>query len=509
MIKIFYFQSQVQKFFENLDVPPLVIGCICFCLGIVTWHFFHLNWGWLDVVLVAVLLCSLVLTRHPQRATIAVGVLAYLLGAFSLAQANIVAVDSIARLTPAKKQMVTLKGTVSSELFLTADKSTFFLNVHEISQGIRRAKVSGGVFVRLKGRGLYAYGERLTMNGGLYQAPYRSGYRSSCPLFNVDGEKNVKRLGSDSHYAGMSLIYFLKRHIEKMIFLSAEPDTAGLLQALVLGEKDKVPALVRDSMICTGTWHIMVVSGSHTAFVALVLLMVFKVMRISRRMRFTLTIGLSILYCFLTGCSSPVVRSTVMTTVFLSGYLMERKPHFINSMCLACLVILIFDPEQLFNVGFQLSFMSVYFIVGLSPKIEKMFPESFFKKRILAYPLICFCVSLSAWLGTLPLLAYVFGNISLVTVLANMIVVPLATLVLAAGFSLVFIGAIHPMARVMMGKAVEFFMFLLLKINFIFASLPYTFFKIPHIPLAAVYAYYALIFLLFKFLDKSKADSLS
>lgn len=311
--------------------------------------------------------------------------------------------------------------------------------------------------------------------GGLYKPYNYFKRRLACLMLSVSGRSNIKKDGCRKLNLLEATIAHLKLKIEKIISSYVEPRCAQLLCALILGEREKVPSIVRESMIHTGTWHIMVVSGSHTALVALILLILFKMARVPRNIRFCLTIALLIVYCILTGASSSVVRSTVMTGVFLSGFLIERKSHFYNSLAIACLAIVIFDPVQLFDIGFQLSFVSVFFIVWLPSKIKKLFPQKPSQGRILSYTTDCFCVSFSAWLGTAPLIAHAFGNFSSISVLANIVVVPLAMLVMTAGFALVAVGSFFPFFAMPLGHANEFFMFLLIKINFLLERFPFAF----------------------------------
>lgn len=440
-----------------------------------------------------------------MAASILLMCLAFLFGAFDLANSKMLPPHAIARLSPSKKQTVILKGVVDSQPVVANDKAKFVFEVFKAIPDEHSYSVCGKVFVRYQGQGDFSYGDELIIQGGLYKAYPFFKNRSAYPILSVAGSGRIQKTGGQKLHFLKSLTLCLKHEIEKMISSSVEPVSAQLLQALILGEREKVPRVVKDSMIQTGTWHIMVVSGSHTALVALILLILLKVMRVPRRIRFLLTAGLLVIYCILTGASSSVVRATVMTTVFLLGFLIERRPHFYNSLAAAALVILIFDPMQLFDVGFQLSFASVFFIVWLSAKIKKFFPENFFQRRLVSYGINGFCISTSAWLGTAPLIAYVFGNFSPITVLANMIVVPLAMLVMTAGFALVGIGGVLPLFVSYLGLANEFLIFLLVKVNFILARIPFAFLRIPRIPLVAVFGYYFLIFLLFNLPKKTDA----
>jgi competence protein ComEC len=125
-------------------------------------------------------------------------------------------------------------------------------------------------------------------------------------------------------------------------------------------------------------------------------------------------------YCFITGSSNPVVRATVMGIMFLLGFFIKREANIYNILSFAALAIIFFRPNQLFDIGFQLSFVSVISIVFFYPKLSAFFKVDSCKAKAIKFLLEGLLVSFSAWLGTLWLVAYYFKIFSPVTVLANM-----------------------------------------------------------------------------------------
>ncbi|HAJ56493.1 MAG TPA: hypothetical protein DCL35_01850 [Candidatus Omnitrophica bacterium] len=288
----------------------------------------------------------------------------------------------------------------------------------------------------------------------------------------------------------------LKHKIEGLISDRLNPPFSNILSAMVLGERRMVPEDLRQAMMKAGTWHLMVVSGTHTAIVAAIVLLLLKAVRVGRNMRFISAIVLLIVYCLLTGASSSVVRATVMTSVYLLTYLFKRPPNFLNSLAMAALAILIFDPTQLFQVGFQLSFLSVFFIFWLYPGLKNIFPAGIWKSRYLCVPANCFCVSLSACIGTAPLLAHVFNTFSCISIIANIVAAPLAALVMAGGLVLIGFGALLPVCAGPAALSAEFFIFLFVKMNMAFAGLPWASIHVPRTRLFwVVFCYFITLFL--------------
>jgi len=193
--------------------------------------------------------------------------------------------------------------------------------------------------------------------------------------------------------------------------------------------------------------------------------------------RIFLIIPFLIAYCLLTGASTPVLRATLMATVFLSAYLVKRDPDIYNSLSLAAITILLINPKELFNIGFQLSFISVVSIVYLYPKIRRLLRLERIRFRLVRFFGECLAVSLSAWLGTSGLVWHYFRIISPVAPLANIFTVPLASLITLSGFSLVIASLIFPATAAFFASGLEFFIAILLRLNTFLVGLPGAYFS--------------------------------
>jgi competence protein ComEC len=244
---------------------------------------------------------------------------------------------------------------------------------------------------------------------------------------------------------------------------------------MVLGDKKNIPPAVYDSMSKTGTVHILVVSGFNVGIVAFIIMLILKVSRLPRKARYVLAILCVIIYCFATGVQAPVLRATIMAVFLLTGFLIRREPDVRNSFSLAMFFILLTDPRALFSISFQLSFVSVAAIVFLYPKLKAFFRVDYLKLKVFKALAESFLISLSAWLGTLGFIAYYFNFFSPVTVLANLFIVPLATLITLSGFSLVVISLIFPVLAGYFAYANEFFVAMLLAVSSMLVRLPFAY----------------------------------
>jgi competence protein ComEC len=195
-------------------------------------------------------------------------------------------------------------------------------------------------------------------------------------------------------------------------------------------------------------------------------------LRIPRKARHFLVIAALIFYCFITGASTPVVRATVMGVFLILGYILRREPNITNSFSLAVLFILFVDPKALFSISFQLSYISVAAIVYLYPRLRSCLRLERIKIKLLKLIFDGCLVSFSAWLGTMGFIAYYFKIFSPVTLLANIFVVPLATLITLSGLSMVAVALISPFLAGPLASTNEILVIILLKLNTFFINLP-------------------------------------
>ena len=221
--------------------------------------------------------------------------------------------------------------------------------------------------------------------------------------------------------------------------------SASFLRGLLLADRSKIPADVKQSFVETGTIHVLAVSGLHVGVVALMFYGFFGLLRLPRKMSVAATIAGLVFYMFLVGAPPSVVRATIMAIVLLIGPMIERKIDVYQSLSVAALILLLWDSNNLFNVGFQLSFAAVLSIVYFYPMFSRLIErltEHTGRMRFIKPVLQLFAVSLAAQIGTLPFTAYYFDRVSIVSLAANVFVVPAVGLNVMLGFSTLGLSAV-------------------------------------------------------------------
>ena len=208
-------------------------------------------------------------------------------------------------------------------------------------------------------------------------------------------------------------------------------DEAAIAAAMTLGDRREIDSGLREVFSRTGTNHILALSGLHLSI--LFALYGWVVLRACRR-RWTYllgsVVGVALLWGFtlLTAFPVSLVRAAIMLTVMQGAACLRRQTSSLNNLALAALLLLLISPWNLFDIGFQLSFLSVFSIIMFARSVP--LPAAWRRFRWLRALHGLFSVSLVAQLGTAPLVAYYFQTVSLVGLLANFVVVPFSYVIL-------------------------------------------------------------------------------
>ncbi|MDQ3108606.1 MAG: ComEC family competence protein [Bacteroidota bacterium] len=237
----------------------------------------------------------------------------------------------------------------------------------------------------------------------------------------------------------------------------------GVAAALLLGASDHLDPGTIQSYSASGTLHVLSVSGMHVALVYIVLLKLLAPLERRMKMKWlSIFIQLVFLwfYATLTGLCPSVLRSVTMLSVVIAGRAFNRNAHILNSLSASALILLLFNPLLLFDIGFQLSYLAVGGIVMLQPKLESLWePDTnSFKGKILKHCWTLVSVTLVAQVFTFPLGLYYFQQFPLYFILSNLVIIPLSTIVMYAGLFLLIVSPFIIIAKpiaVLFGFLVE------------------------------------------------------
>jgi competence protein ComEC len=404
--------------------------------------------------------------------------------------------DALAQLAGQQPRPANVTGIVTTEPKIEANgNATFLLKLCGAKIENQDIRTDATVFVRWRGRP--NIGDELALFGTVQpiEVPRNPGEfdmraylarRDVKSLFIVRYPENGRILAPGSGFSVLRAAAHSREWMQRILSRDIEnsPDVVGLICGTALGLRHQARDDIEEPFQQTGTLHLFAVAGLHVGIVARLLWTVAMVLRLPRKTATALIIPLLFFYAAITGLHTASVRAAVMSALLLGGIFFDRKVLALNSLAAAAFLILLFDSNQLFTSGFQLSFAVVGTIVLLA---DPMFvrsgrvaaPDPFLPRALLSRArrfrikagrklMRGASVSLAAWIGSLPLIYWYFYLITPVSLVANLVVVPIAYFVLAlamlsliaapisSGLSIIFNNANWLISHVVLGL-VHFF----------------------------------------------------
>lgn len=278
-------------------------------------------------------------------------------------------------------------------------------------------------------------------------------------------------------------------------------------KGIILADRTEMDRETVEDFSKSGLVHILAISGSHMAIIFWLILLLLKPIFPANFRNVPIVISLIFIWLFaiFIDFGSSVIRSCIMITAYYLYVLLQRKPDLLHAMAISGLAILIFDTNQLFDVGFQLSFIAVFGIFWLNEPILKYLPKP--KNNVQNFFVNIISISIAAQLATLTLVIYYFHQYSLISIVANLVVIPfseviivfalLMTILLGFGFEISWLNALYDSGVQLVLKVIHFF-----------ASLDVFFFKNIPMHWSEVIVLFSMIYFLRRFLTRHHLKSL-
>lgn len=272
---------------------------------------------------------------------------------------------------------------------------------------------------------------------------------------------------------------------------------SSVLKSMLIGDKNSIDTDTKDDFVNSGLIHILVISGLHIGFVVLIFLFVFRLLNLPLKVVYFLTIPAIFFYAILTGSNPPAIRAAIMASCILLSFVLNRESLIYNSICLAALIILAYNPQCLFSASMQLSFIATIGIIYFYPKLYS--PFSKIKNKFLKYFIGIFCVTLSVQIPLIPVLMFYFGKVSIISFVANILIIPVVGFIVALSFIFyVFTFVSNIAANVVSVFLSQILTFVFAVIHY-FANLNFSVLqtKVPHF--LEIILYYLIVVFMFEY----------
>ncbi|MCK4979168.1 MAG: ComEC/Rec2 family competence protein, partial [Candidatus Delongbacteria bacterium] len=220
--------------------------------------------------------------------------------------------------------------------------------------------------------------------------------------------------------------------------------SANFMNAIIIGSRESLEKGTIKEFSESGTIHLLAVSGLHVGFLLLILIFFKSIFGYRINIHLVVVTTVLVSYILLTGSSPSVIRAVIMSIIALLSFPMKRKIKILDIIATAGIFSLIIDPNQIFKLGFILSFTAVLSLVVIykfladqtliNSLIQRSGKASYLIKGLL--------VSVSASIGTLPVVLYYFGKFNVFSILANVVLIPITGLNYLMGIILIAINKI-------------------------------------------------------------------
>ena len=286
-----------------------------------------------------------------------------------------------------------------------------------------------------------------------------------------DGES---RLNGFERFIVQPTYDYIMKSLEELI---PEGQERKLSSGVITGERETMSEEVFEAFKTTGTAHILAVSGLNVGLLALVIqicLQRLKVTTVGRWLSFALFVFILLVYCYVTGNSASVKRAAFMSLVLFGGETLGRKTWPVNSLALADILILLFDPLDLLNPGFLMTNGAVLAIFLIYPVfVPAQQQEGGFLRGLAGALLSSVMITLAAIIGVSPVIAYYFGTFSVISILANIPVVLFSTLLMYALVPMLLVNLVSGYAASFFAASSFFFAKLTLQSALWFSRVPF------------------------------------
>ncbi|MGH8004358.1 MAG: ComEC/Rec2 family competence protein, partial [Limisphaerales bacterium] len=286
--------------------------------------------------------------------------------------------------------------------------------------------------------------------------------------------------------------------VEQKLTQGLPPKAAGVIKGFVLGDTRDIEPSTYELFRKTGTLHLLAVSGTNVAWVALLPILFLKLFYLSLRWRYLAALALVWVFVLLTDLQASVLRAAIMFTFWTASKVVFREVSGVQSLGLSALFLLCVNPLWFFDIGFELSYLAAFALISFSFKELDSFDLRSLKSRFLSFV----TTPLVAFLATFPLIAFYFNQVTPVSLLSNLFAVPLALLITWSAFLFGFLNFLN--AGSLLAGGPVFLFETLFWIQEVFTGHPFFHFAIPHPDGWTAFLLFLTAFALLVFVFKSE-----
>jgi competence protein ComEC len=448
---------------------PLLTITISFAIGIIAEY--YLEWAFSKLITFLIFcfgaFCFLFWkSKKVLLQNISFGITTYLL-AFTLGMLSFYVHSDVNNANHYTKNTIeetnSIRAIVTSALKPNAKYNKYFISLSHFNDSVASGKML--LYVPKINTTKLSTGDEIWLKNSVYPIPkafnpYQFDYANYLEKQNVfhqiyTQENQIKIIQTHKNFD--FYIEKLRNNLSKSFDIhDFEPKTKAIIDALILGQRLELDKETIADYSNAGVIHILAISGLHISiiyFFIVFLLKPLKRVRFGAEIQLLIVLAILWLFAFLTGLPASVTRAVTLFSFISIGNYFNQPKAIYNALAISAFLILLVNPNAIFDVGFQLSYAAVLSIVLFQPFYKKFY---FTENKIGIYFIDTILVSLAAQIGVLPLSLYYFNQLPLLFLLANLIIIPLSSLVLIVGIVILPLNYVFPSIAVFLGNVLEY-----------------------------------------------------
>jgi competence protein ComEC len=478
----------------------LIVLVIAWLLGILAADVVHLPAALLAVVAGGGALLAVGVRYYPTQRLAALALACAALGGLRLELAHVpTTAQSVWQLN--ERGDLTLEGVVVEDPKRTADGQRVLLMAEHAEQNGRAQITKGLVLAKLPPYPERRYGDRLRLTGTLTtpreaerpgQFDYRA-YLARKRIFTLMEPTSAQLVSERNTSPVWAALLDLRDGARRVLLRELPEPQASLAIGILLGLQSSIPADMSATFSATGTSHILVISGWNISIIAAALYSAAEGLRLAKRKAFWAILITIWLYTLFVGATPTVIRAAVMGTIVVIGQRLERPAYAWTTLFAACWAMTLWDPQTLWDMGFQLSALATASLFAFGKGTEALLLRTPLRVAWLDWAREALTATLAAQILALPLILYQFGNLSIVAPIANVALLPMVPSAMLFGAIALVGGMIWLTLGQWLALPAYLFLAWLTEGARFFASMPYAAVQLPPFPLWVLLGYYAIV----------------
>ncbi|NNC71194.1 MAG: ComEC family competence protein [Flavobacteriaceae bacterium] len=495
---------------KQLKFIPLQLT-LSLILGILTGYFFSISVGVVSIfLLVFVFLLIVVYAIENQKLTPVITyttvtiILFYVIGIAAITfQNDLNKKDHYSALNFDQYDTTSVVLTIDSQLRPGLFNHKFESRILQLND----RKVHGKILLNISKDGFepaISIGDKILVRGKITEVsgpknPYQFNYKKYMERQQIYHQLTITNkeylvLSSSKTHLNSLADSFRKRVNRSLEKVGFKDNELSIINALLLGQRQEVSKELIEDYTNAGAIHILAISGLHIGIILLIinfLLKPLKYVKNGKMIKLILSILILWSFAFVAGLSPSVVRAVTMFTAIAISIFGKRKSNIYQNLILSMFILLIVNPMYLFEVGFQLSYLAVFFIVWLQPLLYTIWIP---KWKVIDYFWQIFTVSLAAQLGVLPLSIYYFHQFPGLFFITNLVIIPVLGLILGFGLLVIFLSLINLVPKFLVIGLQKVIQLMNLFIGWVAEQENYLFQNITFSTLQMISTYFLIIF---------------